>query len=132
MKNTIISLFILCLINIAAFGQAEGKQKNNPAGNWKFDAPNAPEGYTSGIITINLTEEKYSTTMTFTGMEYKFIGEKVRMVQDSVYFSVYIEGEDVKISLKQEKEAKMSGKAVYSEGVVPLNLTKEALESEKK
>ena len=35
-----------------------------------------------------------------------------------------MEGQDIKVMLKIENETKMSGKAVYSEGEVPLTLTK--------
>ena len=132
MKKTIINILILFLINFAAYGQTEGNKKKDPAGSWKFESANAPEEYSSGTIIISFSEDKYSTTMSFTGMEYKFIGENVRVVQDSIFFSVYIEDEDVKVSLKQEKASKMAGKAVYSDGVVFLNLTKEPAEAKKK
>ena len=37
-------------------------------------------------------------------------------------FSIYLEGQDIKVMLKMENESNMSGKAVYSEGEVPLTL----------
>ncbi|MDO9339072.1 MAG: hypothetical protein Q7T72_00930, partial [Bacteroidales bacterium] len=99
-------------------------KKTNPVGTWKFEAPYAPEGYTSGTIAVGLEEQKYSTTMVFTGSEYKLTGEKVKVANDSVSFSIYLEGQDIKVMLKIENETKMSGKAVYTEGEVPLSLTK--------
>ena len=65
--------------------------------------------------------------MSFTGSEYKLPGENVKTVNDSVLFNIYLEGQDIKVMLKLESESKMTGKAVYSEGEVPLTLTKEAV-----
>jgi len=98
--------------------------KINPVGTWKFDAPYAPEGYSSGKIIVGLTDQKHTTTMSFTGSEDKLSGENVKALNDSVLFSIFVEGQDVKVMLKLENDTIMSGKAVYSEGEVPLFLTK--------
>ena len=39
-------------------------------------------------------------------------------------FLIYVEGMDVSIILNQESESKMTGKAVHSEGEIPITLTK--------
>ncbi len=98
--------------------------KNNPVGTWKFEAAYAPEGYTSGTIVVGLADQKHTTTMSFTGSEYVLPGEKVKAVNDSVLFSINLEGQDVKVMLKMVNDTNMTGKAVYSEGEVPLILTK--------
>ena len=46
------------------------------------------------------------------------------MVNDSIQFSIYLEGQDVKVMLKVESDTNLTGKAVYSEGEVPLALSK--------
>jgi hypothetical protein len=46
-------------------------------------------------------------------------------------FSIYVQGEIVNVNLKLEDALKMSGKAVYSEGSVPLTLTKVVKEAGK-
>ena len=120
-----INLFILFIVLSLPVLTAQNNQaKNDPVGTWKFEAPFAPEGYTSGTIAIGLAAPKYSATMIFTGSEYKLVGEKVKAGNDSVSFSIYTEGQDIKVMLKIENITKMSGKAVYSEGEVPLTLTK--------
>ena len=98
--------------------------KNNPVGTWKFAAPYAPEGYTSGTIVVGFAEKKHTATMSFTGSENILSGEKVTAANDSVLFSVFLEGQDIKVMLKMENDSNMTGKAVYSEGEVPLTLTK--------
>jgi len=96
----------------------------DPIGTWKFEAPYAPEGYTSGTIVVGMAENKYNSTMVFTGSDYKLTGEKVKFEKDTVSFTIYIEGEDINVTLKMENGTKMAGKAVYSEGEVPLTMTK--------
>ncbi len=122
-RKTLTLLAILLLTVIAANGQDNSK-KNNPVGTWKFDAPYAPEGYTSGIIIVGFEKQTNTTSMSFTGSDYKIPGENVKSSNDSLIFSVFVENQDVRVLLKVENEARMSGKAIYSEGEVPLTLTK--------
>jgi hypothetical protein len=58
-------------------------------------------------------------------MDYKFLGENLKVAKDSIFFSIIIEGESVAVKLKTEDAAKMTGTATYSGGVVPLTLSKE-------
>jgi hypothetical protein len=123
MKYRVFTLLLFCFLAVVtAAGQSSNKK--DPAGTWKFDAPYAPEGYNSGTILVGKTDNKQTASMSFTGSEYKFPGENVKTVNDSVMFNIYLEGQDISVKLKLESETKMTGKAVYSEGEVPLTLTK--------
>lgn len=123
MKKAI--LFILFIVFSLPFLTAQNSQeKKNPVGTWKFEAPYAREGYTSGTIIVCQTDQNYTATISFTGNENKLNGDKVKFEKDTLLFLVYIEGEDVKVLIKIENEAKISGKAIYSEGEVQLTLTK--------
>jgi hypothetical protein len=124
MKKNFLALIVISLLIASASAQSGSTGKNNPVGTWKFDAPYAPEGYTTGTIVVGFEEQKTTTTMSFTGSEYKLPGENVKTPNDSILFSIYLEGQDIKVMLKIETEIKMSGKAVYSEGEVPLSLNK--------
>ena len=123
MKKLLISLFIsvLCLQLVSA---QTATTKKDPVGTWKFEAPYAPEGYTSGTIIVAFAEKKYSASMMFTGSDYKLPGDKIKIENDTITFSVYIESETVAVTLKMTEANKMAGKAVYSEGEVPLTLTR--------
>jgi hypothetical protein len=123
MKKFFLFILVVLLGMPCIFAQ-NSETKNNPVGTWNFEAPYAPEGYTSGLIVVGVAEKKHTTTMSFTGSDYKIPGEQVKAINDSIIFSVYIEGQDVKVSLKVESETKMSGKAVYSEGEIPLTLSR--------
>jgi hypothetical protein len=121
-KGIVIVMFIV--FSLPVLTAQNNQVKNNPVGTWKFEAPYAPEGYASGTIVVGLTDQKHTVTMLFTGSENKLAGEKVKAVNDSVLFSIYLEAGDVKVMLKIESDTIMSGKAVYSEGEVPLTLTR--------
>lgn len=123
MKKAILFILLL-VISMQLLTAQKNQGKRSPAGSWKFEAPSAPEGYTSGTIVVDLAEQKYSASMSFTGSDYKLVGEKVKAVNDSILFLVSLEGESIKVMLKINDASKMSGKASYSEGEVPLTLTR--------
>jgi len=125
MKNKILSLSVVFIFVISSVSAQNTIQKNNPVGKWKFEAPYAPEEYSTGIIDIGLADNKYSAIIMFTGIDYKMPGEKVKFENDTISFAVYVEENDVSISLKMENNLKMAGKAVYSEGEIPLTLSRE-------
>jgi hypothetical protein len=124
MKKGFLSLIIISFFLVNSLAQDTAGQKNDPIGKWKFEAATAPEGYTSGTMVFSVAENKYSAGIMFTNFEYKFPGEKVKVEGDSVSFIVSLEGQQIDVSLKMENPSKMTGKAVYSEGNVPLVLTK--------
>jgi len=115
-----ISLFAICAVTAQTT-----PQKNNLTGKWKFEAPYAPEGYNTGSIEISFAEDKYSTAISMTGSDYTIPGDKTKVENDTVSFVVLLEGNEIAISLKAESDVKMTGKAVYFEGEIPLTLTKE-------
>jgi hypothetical protein len=123
MKKVIVALVFIVFGLINASSQ-NNQSKPNPIGTWKFAAPYAPEGYSSGTIILGFSEQKHTATMAFSGSEYKIPAENVKAVNDSVLFSIFLEGQDVKVMLKIENDTNMSGKAVYSEGEVPLALSR--------
>ena len=125
MKRRILTFLIISVLSVCAVSAQTNSKKTNPAGKWKFEAPYAPEGYTSGTIDISFAENKYSTTISFTGSDFKIPGDKIKVEKENVSFVVMVEGNEVAINLTAENDLKMSGKAVYSEGEIPLTLTKD-------
>ncbi|MGA2407236.1 MAG: hypothetical protein ABSF81_10875 [Bacteroidales bacterium] len=121
-KEILIILFIV--FNLPVITAQNNQAKSNPFGTWKYEAPYAPEGYTSGTIVVGLNEKKPTVAMSITGSDTILLGKNVKTINDSVLFLANLEGQDVKVMLKIENDSAMSGKAVYSEGEVPLTLTK--------
>jgi hypothetical protein len=119
------TLLMLLLLSVSVISAQDSKTTKSPVGKWKFEAPYAPEGYTSGTIDIAFADDKYSTMISFTGSDYKIPGDKTKVERDSITFVVMVEGSEVAISLAAENDTKLIGKAVYSEGEIPLTLTKD-------
>jgi hypothetical protein len=101
------------------------RSKKDPVGKWKFEAPTAPEGYTSGSINISFANNKYSTAISLAGSDYTLLGDKTKVENEVVSFVVMIDSTEVAISLKPESDVKMTGKAVYVDGEIPLTLTRD-------
>ena len=125
MKNKILAILVISIFSVITLnGQAAAPKKLNPVGQWSYAAPYAPEGYQSGTVEIGLTDGKYTASFSVTGSECKMPAEKVKFENDVVTFIVMIEANQIDITLKLESDTKMTGKAVYSEGEVPMTLTK--------
>lgn len=123
MKKMIMAFTTVLLFPVMIFAQQV--QKKDPVGVWKFDLPSAPEGYKSGTLNVGFADKKYSANMFFPEYSLKIPGEKVSFVKDSLLFTMYAEGQPVTILLKMTEPLKMQGKALYSEGEIPLSMIKE-------
>lgn len=123
MKNSIFTLILVSLLVTTASAQKNTK-KNDPIGKWKFEAVHAPAGFTSGTIDVDFADKLYSVVMTFEGNGYSFPGEKVKREKDTFNYSLYVENQEIVVSLVFSDPLKMEGKAVYSEGEVQLNMTR--------
>ena len=121
----VIYLSVLVLLSSAMASAQTNQVKKDPAGKWLFEAPYAPEGYKAGTIEIVYSENKYHASMAFSVSDNNFPGGNVKFANDTLSFTVFIENQDVAVSLSLTEETKMVGKAVYSEGIVPLTLTRE-------
>ena len=108
----IIPFILLFIFFLTALSAQSVNGKKDLVGQWKFDAPYAPEGYTSGTVNIGFAEQKHSATMSFSNLDYSFTGEKVRIQNDSLNLLIWVEGTEVTVSLKMEDKATMTGNAV--------------------
>ena len=112
-----ISLFLL----FGLFGfNANLMAENEPAGKWKFTAPDAPYGYDKGIIEISKDGDELKATISFTGMDYRFDLEKVKYEEGRISFNLFLDGEDILVWLTFSEEDKIAGKAIYSQGEIQL------------
>lgn len=132
MKIRIFSGIMISFLTLVTLNAQTNVRSSSPVGSWKFEAPYAPEGYTSGTIIVAKSGQKYTASMQFTGSDIILPGEKVTVENENLSFSILIQDQDVKIALKVESGSKMSGKAVYSEGEVPLTLTKVTVQIQQK
>lgn len=122
--KTSVTLILLIYLNCHMIMAQNNNQKKDPAGQWKFEASYAPEGYNSGTLTVGLSDKGYSAVMFFSGNGYKFNGENVKFEKDTLSFRFYAENQEVRVKLRLEANDKLTGKGEYSEGEVPLILTR--------
>ena len=125
MKRVLAILFIAFIALPAMINAQQAPSKFKPVGKWLFEAPSAPEGYTFGSMEIAFAENKYSAAMGLPGSDYKLPAEQVKFENDSLTFKLYIEGEEITISLKPEGADKMTGKASFSGGEIPLTCNRD-------
>lgn len=101
-----------------------GDPQPDPVGNWKVVSDYAPEGFQTSKVKITKEEDKYLLEMEFEEIGYKMKGERVSFVEGIFKFSLYIEGEDVLITMKFNGDDKMAGVASASFGEIPLEATR--------
>ena len=121
----ILFVFILVVACFSSVSAQKSKIAYEPKGNWLFTAPYAPEGFTSGTLEIGTAEKKLSAVMAFTGTENKMPLENVKFENDTLSAVLPLDGEIVSLILKFDEADKISGKAVYSQGEVPLSMTRD-------
>lgn len=89
-------------------------------GKWSFEAPEAPDGYTYGVIEI----KKDTVNTSFGNESYSFHSLWVKANNDSLIYNSVVDGTDVIFSLKIENESNINGNAVWSDGETRMILKK--------
>lgn len=84
-------------------------------GDWRFEAPNAPEGSTNGLVTISTD----TVTMAFEG-GLQFPSDWVKIKGDSIIYETTFDEDKVRFSLKVIDDQNLEGKAVWDEGETPV------------
>jgi len=84
-------------------------------GTWDYAAPNAPYEYSKGQIIISQGDEKLEGKVNIDGYEMKL--NNVKVEDDVVTFSLYVEGEYVSVKVTVKGDA-FEGKASTSEGLL--------------
>lgn len=125
MKRVLVALLIV-VAGLSTLTAQKTNSKFKPEGKWQFEAPTAPEGYTFGSMDITFAEKKYAVAMGLPGGgDYKLPAEQVKFENGELTFKLFIEGEEISISLKPEGNDKMTGKAVFSGGEIPLTCNRD-------
>ncbi len=120
MKRIIpVILLMMCTVSFLS-----GQNQTKHLGKWKFEAPNAPEGYNAGFIEVGTAEKGYTASISFGEGDYKLPADKVKIENDVLTFIVNVEGNEVTIVLKPENNTLMKGNATYTDGSTPLVLTR--------
>ncbi len=108
------ALFLLVLVS--SFSFEDPAKKYSPAGTWEYSAPDVPEGYQEGTMIVVEKDNGYGVTMALN--EYnKVDAEKVKFEDQTLTFSVWVEGEEVKLKGTFEGD-NFTGTVSYSGGQV--------------
>lgn len=125
MKRALVTLLIV-IAGLSTLIAQKADAKFKPEGKWQFEAPSAPEGYTFGSMDVTFADKKYAATMGLPGGgDYKLPADQVKFENGELTFKLFIEGEEILISLKPEGNDKMTGKATFSGGDIPLTCNRD-------
>ena len=96
MKNSriLFALFVLLSIALSSNGAEKGYQKI--LGKWDFSAPNAPQPYDSGVLTLKETDQKLGAEFTIQGQAMTVPKTEFEAEILTLYFTV----ENTPITLK--------------------------------
>lgn len=121
MKKITIYTLLAILFSFASNG-AVLRNYNEVAGKWKYELPDAPEGYQNGIIDISVKND------TLIG-QVLFSEENKTPIRDIVYrdntltCNVYVEYEYIKVKMVI-KGNKMEGAVDTSDGIMKFTAAK--------
>jgi hypothetical protein len=118
MKRLIIFIAIASFTAMAA--AQEVQVQKNPLGNWKVEAPYAPEGFQYSKLGVTKVEDKFVVEMNFEDVGYKLMGERVTFIDGVLKFGFWVEEVDVTITFKFNGEDKLEGSAVTVDGEIPM------------
>jgi hypothetical protein len=120
MNRKIFQLFLLVPIFLFGSLSSNAQVKTASVGSWSFEAPDAPEGYTYGILDL----KKDSAFMTFSNATSRYPSNWIKVRNDSIIYQTDINGTIVLFSLKIIDKQKIAGNAVWSDGETSMNLIK--------
>jgi|WetSurMetagenome_2_1015567.scaffolds.fasta_scaffold616001_1 hypothetical protein len=121
----IFLLLLMALLAIGSVSAQKSKQKNDIAGKWLYEAPSAPEVYTSGTLEIVSADNKYAVAFAAAGSENKLLAENVIVTNDSLKFNLFMGDETIVVRIKIIDKSKMTGLATTPTGDIPMYLYKE-------
>jgi len=113
---------LVLVLLVSSFSFEVPSKDYSPVGTWEYSVPAVPDGYQEGTMTVVEKENGYGITMALN--EYsKAEGEKVKYEKLALSFSIWVEGDDVKISGTFDKDT-FSGTVSYSGGEAKMTATR--------
>ncbi|HEX2970460.1 MAG TPA: hypothetical protein VHO46_15290 [Bacteroidales bacterium] len=115
MKTKLIHLFLTGFLFLSVSIISNSQVIGDLLGEWSFDAPQAPEGATFGQAIIKAD----TVIMRFEG-GLQFPSDWVKSDKDSIVYETTFDEVKVKFALKIIDEQTLAGKAIHSDGDVPI------------
>jgi|WetSurMetagenome_2_1015567.scaffolds.fasta_scaffold434854_1 hypothetical protein len=120
MKRIFLNLIILVTLSFAISLKLDAQIKEAFIGKWSFECLLVPAGFNEGLIEIR----KDSVFVQYSGRDYRFSSNWIRMENDTLTFKIDINGDIVVCRLMAVAENKLKGIAGTIEDESPLILTK--------
>lgn len=99
----------------------EVKTADELVGAWNYTVENVDYEYRTGVLLISKEDGKYNVQVQLSAGNIP--GEEIEVVDNSIKFSVYIEGQKISVSLKAEGD-KIKGESSSYDGVYKIEGTK--------
>ncbi len=113
-----MSLFILCAFIAVPTTKLEGT--------WKYNAPDAPYGYQTGILTFKKKDQKWVGILNLNGNKQKVSNLKVE--KQKVSFVIWEQGTKVTVHLLFADSKKFDGTVSYAEQTIKITGQKSSAE----
>ena len=120
MKNKKLIFLLFAIFLLFGSLSLNAQVKKTYQGKWNFEAPTAPEGYNTGVITFKAD----SSIMEFSGGYYIYPSSRLKAKGDSIIYTTYVDGETVLFSLIIKDKSNITGDAVWSTGQSEMILTR--------
>ncbi len=121
MKKLII-LSILMAIVAGSFNASAKVRKKDVIGDWKYEAPAAPEGFDTGVFAFFEKNGKFDGELKLNdGLKINL--EQVKLEKDVLSFGLYVEGAFVTVKTKIEGKS-LSGTVATPDGEMKLTAKK--------
>ncbi len=123
MKRTV--LIVMILISCLSLQAQKSKGKHDPKGLWKFENTSAPGGYSTGTVEIKYAKKVYSVLFTFPSVNEAYKAEDVSFMNDSLKFSLTVQGMQMTCRSKFEQADVIAGETLVMGNAVPFLITRD-------
>jgi hypothetical protein len=96
------AIFGFLFVAMAAYAVAMDSNSDKLKGNWAYSLPDAPYGYQDGSIEFKEVDGKLTAVAQVGTSSYTIKG--IKKEGDTFHCSLYVDGSDVKVSIKPDKE----------------------------
>lgn len=113
------ALAVLCCMLFCLTAYAGTTETNNDKlkGSWTYSLPDAPYGYQDGSIEFKETDGKLTGVAKIGDSTYNI--NEVKKEGDSYNCSLYVDGSDIKVSIKPDKDG-LSGTVIADGWEMPV------------
>lgn len=120
---TKVLLLICCILGTTTFTHAQDKDEKQTdlKGIWVYSVPDAPYGYQDGTIEFKNTDDKLTAIAKIGGSSYPI--KEINKKDGQYSCSLYVDGSNVKITLKPAGKNKITGTAIADNWEMPVTLT---------